>query len=246
MRIGAIADIHGNCLALEAVLADIANQNVDRVVNLGDHLSGPLEAGRTADLLMSQDHLSIRGNHDRLLIETDPADMDASDLAAYQEMTQEHHAWLQTLPATDTIGDEIFLCHGTPAHDETYWLEAVDTAGQVMRASQETIEARGEGLSYPLIFCAHTHIPRAVRLSDGRQVVNPGSVGCPAYTDDAPVDHVVATGTPDASYAIVEKVRDDWQVSFRMVPYDHMAMSRLAAARGRPDWAEALATGWIN
>jgi predicted phosphodiesterase len=48
MRLAAIADIHGNCLALEAVLADIRRQGIDMVVNLGDHLSGPLEARRTA------------------------------------------------------------------------------------------------------------------------------------------------------------------------------------------------------
>ena len=52
MRLAAVADIHGNCLALEAVLADIRRLEIDIVVNLGDHLSGPLEAqanGRLAD-----------------------------------------------------------------------------------------------------------------------------------------------------------------------------------------------------
>jgi hypothetical protein len=44
MKLAAIADIHGNCVALEAVLADIAALGIGEVVNLGDHLSGPLEA----------------------------------------------------------------------------------------------------------------------------------------------------------------------------------------------------------
>ena len=51
MRFAAIADIHGNASALEAVLADIAAQGIVDIVNLGDSLSGPLEAGRTADIL---------------------------------------------------------------------------------------------------------------------------------------------------------------------------------------------------
>ena len=42
MRIAVIADIHGNTLALETVLADLNNRAVDRVVNLGDLVSGPL------------------------------------------------------------------------------------------------------------------------------------------------------------------------------------------------------------
>ena len=40
--IAAIADIHGNIIALEEVVADIKKRNVDTIVNLGDHLSGPL------------------------------------------------------------------------------------------------------------------------------------------------------------------------------------------------------------
>ena len=46
MRFAAIADIHGNCFALQAVLADAADLGVQKFVNLGDHVSGPLEAGR--------------------------------------------------------------------------------------------------------------------------------------------------------------------------------------------------------
>jgi len=44
MRFAAIADIHGNYLALEAVLADICTQGIDAIVNLGDMVSGPLDA----------------------------------------------------------------------------------------------------------------------------------------------------------------------------------------------------------
>jgi predicted phosphodiesterase len=51
MRLAAIADVHGNRFALEAVLADIAANSIREVVNLGDHVSGPLEAARTADTL---------------------------------------------------------------------------------------------------------------------------------------------------------------------------------------------------
>jgi predicted phosphodiesterase len=43
MKFAAIADVHGNCVALEAVLADIAANGITEVVNLGDHVSGPLE-----------------------------------------------------------------------------------------------------------------------------------------------------------------------------------------------------------
>ena len=73
MKFAAIADVHGNCLALEAVLADIAALGVTEVVNLGDHVSGPLEPRRTADVLIERGFPSIRGDQDRRLIELDRA-----------------------------------------------------------------------------------------------------------------------------------------------------------------------------
>jgi hypothetical protein len=53
MRLAAIADIHGNALALEAVLADIADLGLDEIVNLGDHVRGPLEGGAPPTFLSS-------------------------------------------------------------------------------------------------------------------------------------------------------------------------------------------------
>ena len=103
-----------------------------------------------------------------------------------------------------------------------------------------------DDIELPVILCGHTHVQRALRLSGGRLLVNPGSVGCPAYGDDRPVAHKVETGSPDARYAIVEMASGDWNVTFRCVGYDHMAASLLAAERGRAEWATALATGFLD
>lgn len=247
MRIAAIADIHGNHLALEAALADIARLGVDLTVNLGDHLSGPLEPGRTADILLAADMVSIRGNHDRWILEKTPQEMGASDRWAHDQLSDAHKAWLAALPATRTLEGGIFLCHGTPADDTTYWLEKVHPYGIVTLNTIEEIEAAAEGVEVPLLLCAHTHIPRAVRLRDGRLVVNPGSVGCPGYTDPAPpVPHIMQAGTPDACYALLEETGGRWRVSFRQVPYDHTAMAEIARTRGNAPWASALGTGWMR
>ncbi len=72
MRFAAIADVHGNYLALEAVLADIRAQGVSDIVNLGDMLSGPLDAGRTIEILMQLDAVHVLGNHDRYLLDRPP------------------------------------------------------------------------------------------------------------------------------------------------------------------------------
>lgn len=108
------------------------------------------------------------------------------------------------------------------------------------------IERAAAGIPQSLILCGHTHIARAVRLGDGRMIVNPGSVGSPGYRDIVPFRHVMEAGTPDARYAILELRQEQWHVTFRHVPYDHNAMAALARKNGHPDLANALATGWIR
>jgi predicted phosphodiesterase len=245
MRFAAIADIHGNSDALEAVLADIVAQRITDIVNLGDVASGPLQARRTIELLMPRGIVTVRGNHDRYLTELTPEAMGSWERDVHAELDTAQLDWLRALPPTQVWRDDVFLCHATPDDDNRYWLETVHPDGTVAIASLAAIAARAAGIAQPLMLCGHSHLPRAVRLGDGRLIVNPGSVGCPGYRDAAPVPHVVQTGTPDACYAIIERSEASWQVTFRHVPYDSARMVALARARGRQAWVDALATGWV-
>lgn len=243
MKFAAIADVHGNSDALEAVLADIAAHGVAEVVNLGDHVSGPLEARRTADLLIDRGYPSIAGDQDRRMVALDKAeDRERIDM---RQLERRHFDWLASLPPTLVYRDEVFLCHGTPADDEAYWLDSVSSNGAIELAPVPVIEAEAAGLSATLLLCGHSHIPRAVRLRDGRLVVNPGSVGLPAYRYAKPVAHVVETGTPDACYAILQRDKSGWSVTFRHVPYESGLMTALALRAKMPEWASALTTGRI-
>jgi predicted phosphodiesterase len=203
MKFAAIADVHGNCVALEAVLADIAAIGVTDVVNLGDHLSGPLEPRRTADLLMARGFTSIRGDQDRRLVELGPAG--TASRFDHQQLDQGHLDWLASLPPTLLWRDDALLCHGSPRSDAAWWLDRVGEDGEIERTPIQEIEAEVFGVDASLILCGHTHLPRVVRLRDGRLVVNAGSVGCPGYDGAKPVYHKVQTGTPDACYAILER-----------------------------------------
>ncbi|SHI05985.1 metallophosphoesterase family protein [Marivita hallyeonensis] len=246
MKFAVLADIHGNSDALKAVFADMDALGLTDAVNLGDHFSGPLDAHGTAELLMSRDFPSIRGNHDRWLIEKTPEDMGPSDRVAYDQLRPEHLDWLRTLSPTLTVFEDVFLCHGTPASDLAYWLERVEDDGTIRASTRAEIEAEAQGIDASLILCAHTHVPRVVRLTDGRVVLNPGSVGCPGYDDDHPVYHEMQTGTPNASYAIAEQKHAGWLITFRSVPYDPRGMVALAKAQNRPEWARAVGTGWVS
>jgi putative phosphoesterase len=244
MRIAVVADIHGNVRALRAVMDDVKQLAPDTVVNLGDCVSGPLEAAETADVLMSLAWTTIRGNHDRQLLELPPEKMGRSDAAAFAELKNHHHAWLSTLEEIATIED-IFLCHGTPGSDTTYLLETVEQDGEVRLATQAEVSRRLGSEHAPVILCGHTHVPRFVRLSDGRTVINPGSVGLQAFSDLEPFNHSTETGAPHARYAVLERAKaaDPWQVSFRIVAYDWDGAAGRAAEKGREDWAHALRTG---
>ena len=247
MRIAILSDIHGNADALVAVLDDLAGRSVDATLCLGDHLSGPLEARRTADMLMASPVSCIAGNHDRALVTTPRSEMGPSDGHAYDQLSGTHIAWLKGLPASLSVGP-VIAWHGTPASDVEYWLETVE-GGRIRLADRDTVEARARASTAAigpssLLLCGHTHMPRVIRLKSGATVVNPGSVGLQGYTDDAPV-HIVQVGAPEARYAIAEKRAIGWAVVHHAVPYDTANVVRLACAAGRPEWASALERGWI-
>ena len=73
MRIAVVSDIHGNLAALQAVVADVQRRGVDRVINLGDSLSGPLLPLQTARFLMASGWLHLAGNHERQVLTQTPA-----------------------------------------------------------------------------------------------------------------------------------------------------------------------------
>ncbi|MEQ5871438.1 metallophosphoesterase family protein [Sagittula sp. NFXS13] len=241
-----LADIHGNADALRAVLADIDAQGITQVLNLGDLFSGPLAARETAEILMAREILTIRGNHDRYLLEQTPARMQPSDRVAFEQLEPEHLTWLQSLPATLSLTPDIFLCHGTPRDDTTYWMEHVPPSGVPNRRPLADIAAEAEGIDASLFLCGHTHIPRRLDIGGGRVVFNPGSVGCPGYDDDLPLYHVMETGTPAATYGIVTRTAQGWRTSLAQVPYDPWRMVAMARAADREDWAGAIGTGWVG
>jgi predicted phosphodiesterase len=243
MRIALITDIHGNLAALEAVTSDLRRRGVDAVVNLGDSLSGPLQPLETAQYLMAEGWISLAGNHERQILVGDPSRRGPADEFAHSRLTAKEFSWLESLPSTVRLSPEIFLCHGTPSSDVQYFLETID-GGFVRAANSGEIESRVGSERSALIACGHTHIPRVVRARHGQVIVNPGSVGLQAYADAHPSPHFMETGSPDARYAIVEKVHGGWSSSLLSVPYDHRSMANIAKLHGSSRWEHALLTGY--
>ena len=231
--------------ALEAVLADIATRGVDVTVNLGDILSGPLQPSATAELLMPLNLPTVRGNHERQLLQRDVAPLKPSDRYASIELEPAHWDWIRSLPETLPLAHDVFLCHGTPDSDLKYFVHSVEADG-LRAATTAEVAARAGAQPARLILCGHTHLPRIVPLDDGRLVVNPGSVGLQAYDDTLPFPHRVETGSPEARYALAERGPAGWHAEIVTVRYDWECAAALARAHVRPDWDIALTTGTVE
>ena len=245
MQLGILADIHGNSRALEAVLKDARRRGVSEFVDLGDVLSGPLEPLLTFEMLQSVNLVAqVSGNQDRLVVEAAAAahtklDFIRSDLGAAPI------EWLKNLPPTAQV-DDVLLCHGSPGSDTRYLLEDVSSGRPVVRREAEIAAELGPDLRHAVILCGHTHVSRLVQLRGGPLIVNPGSVGLPAYADDAPVPHFMECFSPHACYAVLEKAAEGWSASFHRVAYDHVAAAKRARELGRLDWARGIEFGRMS
>jgi predicted phosphodiesterase len=243
MTLAVIADIHGNLPALEAVLADIARRGVTRIVDLGDCASGPLWPRETCEVLMARGFPTVRGNHDRWVATLALSDMYPSDRYTFGALDEKQRQWLGELPATLRLDGGILAVHGRACDDNNYLLEDIEQ-GRLVRAAPDAIVQRLGGTDAALVLCGHSHQQHMIRVPDGPIVLNPGSVGLPAYRDPEGTPHVSEVGSPHARYALVS--RDDGAMTVELVAldYDHASAAKRAAANGSPAWAHALATGF--
>jgi len=176
-----ISDVHGNAPALAAVLAEIADEEPDRLVFGGDLTWGPLP-GETLDLVapVANRSVFVRGNAERAILELAArAEASGTDGMAEREvwLLARHDAAARTFLAgfveqvvieVEGLGRARF-CHGSPRSDE----ELVTAATPVAR-----MQAMLQGIEERLLVTAHTHL-QFDREVAGIRSVNPGSVGMP-------------------------------------------------------------------
>jgi predicted phosphodiesterase len=215
VRVAALNDVHGNLPALEAVLAEVALERVDRIVVGGDVASGPMPP-ETLDLLRAAGATFVRGNADRVLdfeggAAGDPEEWHRARVWVAERLGDERLAFLAGLPLdavldVDGLGPVRF-CHGSPGSD---------TETITRLTPDERLRALLAGVEENVVVCGHTHV-QFDRQLDGVRVVNAGSVGYPYEA------------RPGAYWTIFGP-----DVSFRRTPYDVEAAVRAIAATGYP------------
>jgi putative phosphoesterase len=238
-----LSDIHGNALALEAVLKDIKARQVDLIINLGDHVFGPLMPEKTAEMILAEKMVCISGNKDRDIIENlDKATVDETLEQVKKNLSKRSIDWLKALPSTQIIDELIFACHGTPESDNQYLLEEVTEHG-VFVFKDEALLAKTAHIEQRIILCGHSHVNRVIWLSNGKLILNPGSVGLPAYLGNAQVRFSMESMTPHAKYALIYTDKNSINIEQINCSYDWNEASKMASKNGREDWAQGLLYG---
>jgi predicted phosphodiesterase len=228
-RLAALSDIHGNAVALEAVLADIARERPDAILVGGDLvLNGPdpVAVVETLRGLADDGALVIQGNTDIAVADFDyaaafpwmtdgvpDAIQDAAEWA-HDTLGPERVDWLRRLPAErrwrSEDGTLVLACHASPGSQTAGFDQSLDPAVTTERLAQT--DAR-------VIACGHTHLPE-VRDLGWKLIVNDGSAG---YVFD---------GDPTASWALIELAEGEVRAEIRRTPFDTLAVANAISARG--------------
>lgn len=240
MRIAVISDIHGNCVALNAVMADVHTQRVDHVVCLGDAIQGGPQPSETVAQLREMGCPVVMGNADAWLLtgEDSGAEPITGQRIAVREwsrsrLSAEDRAFISGFQPTITLdagGGRSLLCfHGSP--------DSFDDVIVPETPQEEVVRLLGAARG-AFLTGGHTHRQQVRRVGEAT-FFNPGSVGL-AYSSHYPGASLRAD--PWAEYAIL--TADDAggvSLDFRRVPYDMAALFHTYRTSGRPFAEEAIA-----
>ena len=210
MTVGIISDIHGNSTALGMVLPELLDE-VETVLFLGD-LCGYYPFVNECAAMWDKDRIiGIRGNHDQVFLNcreqgTMPDDHYREQFGSaldrnLRTLSDTTCALIQSFPVTRTLelGGNIFaLCHGAP------W----NTLGGRVYPDFDAWE-RFRDVKADVILMGHTHYPLGKKV-EGKQIVNPGSVGQPRDKGSM------------ASYAVMNL--DTGEIQHRRRPFDPALM----------------------
>jgi putative phosphoesterase len=224
MRVAIVSDVHGNLTALEAVIADIEQRGVDRVLHGGDLALGGCQPAEVIDRLRELGWPGVMGNTDELLWRPEQHEIQQRKApklrgllallfeqwapATRELLGEERIAWLHRLPDEQREQD-VALVHASPG--DLWRAPLPDAADSELTATYASSDAG-------IVFYGHIHRPY-VREMGGLTVANSGSVGSPF------------DGDPRASYLLL----DSGHVQIVRVGYDIDREVDLLRRSGYPD-----------
>jgi putative phosphoesterase len=180
-RVAVLSDVHGNAVALEAVLREVADDEPDLLVFGGDLTWGPLpEETRALVDPFRESSIFVRGNAERMLLDaaSRATDGHAAALTARERWMFDRHSsatldFLRSFVESAVVDVDglgaVRFCHGSPRSDE----ELITFA-----TPEERLRNALAGIPEKVLVSAHTHIQFDRAIAEMRSI-NPGSVGMP-------------------------------------------------------------------
>ncbi len=192
MRLGFLADAHGNPSGLSACLARLREEGSDRIYFLGDAVGYLPGEAETLEWLRSASARCIRGNHEAMLLgelpipERSEALYRLTDVRA--RLKSSDRAWIASWPKEireEIDGQTFWFMHGSPADRLCGYVYPDGDFSSL------------DGLAHDLLVLANTHYPMVAKR--GRTLIlNPGSCGLPRDFGDRPSCAVYDTQTREA------------------------------------------------
>jgi predicted phosphodiesterase len=216
-KIALFSDIHGNIEALDAVLTNISEQGVNKMICLGDIVGYGPDPAECVTRIRDLGCPTVMGNHDEACFAPELEEM-MNDLAvagiqyAQRNLTDKHKAWLADLPHVIEAGD--FSVVHSSLDEEDYWPYVLARADAARHFRYQ---------EKPLAFCGHTHRP-AIWQQDGRKIRTPLVEPSVSLTPgNLRLINVGSVGQPrnarsEASYVLYDPKAAT--VEFQLVPYD--------------------------
>jgi putative phosphoesterase len=241
VRLALISDLHGNLLAFEAVLGELEETGVERIVCLGDIAAGPQPRETVARLQCLRCPV-VLGNWDTWMLDgmphlpgyEGPRLRDQGEWTAAQ-LGESEKTFLATLPERVELqldGASVLCVHGSPRS----FMEHIHPTTPDAEVAEMLGDADPSALT-----AGHTHV-QLVRHHNSTLIVNPGSVGLPFHTwpPNGPVRM-----SPWAEYAVLSAENGTVSAELRRAPYDIAALRDVAHESGMPH-PEWWASQWLS
>jgi predicted phosphodiesterase len=232
LRVAIFSDMHGNCVALDAVIEDFARREIDKSVCLGDALQG---GSQPKEILKRLDDLGcpvVLGNSDDFLLtgaaegeQVSDAHLQVRDWTREQigeEGLERVRGFVPTHELDLGAGRKLLCFHGGPRSHSHVMLP---------KSTDEEVEEVLGGQDAGWLTGGHTHVQWMRRLDGGRTFFNPGSAGV-AYNRNMEREEFYFY--PIAQYAVVSTTDNTITIEFCQVPFDVDLLEESARKSGRP------------
>jgi putative phosphoesterase len=208
MNIAILSDIHGNLLALEAVLEDI--KNIDQIIVLGDMVTDfPENTNSIIDIIKEKADYIIKGNREQYLLDTKQITKKYKQLLnlekTWEEMTRENFEFISLLP-----------CQISMKYDNILSLKCVHgSPDSILEAMREDHADRNEfilkHIDENILLCGHNH-RQWHRKTNKKLILSPGSVG------------INFNGKKTAQYGIIRYKKNCLDYELKETEYDFNAL----------------------